>query len=406
MLVFVALMVPSVMRASGSAVFQFDQSAYNVVSGEFFEVTVHVDPQGELLDTVRAVVTFDPTVMQAQNVRLSGSFDRTAPGNYRDNVNGKISWGAFTLGEAVSTEESVMVITFLALEAGEGRVAISGDSHAISAGEERIDVSVLAEASVFVSVSEEADLGTAVLVVESSTHPDQQAWSSLDVALFSWKDLEGESPIREYFYRFDNNPTAEADISLPAETTDLSVIAEQDGIYYFHLKGLQEDGRETEQVNYVVQIDRTSPNPITLTAQQTKLLEGESAWFVFGTTDELSGVAEYQVAINDSEFQTQISPLEIEDLPVGTYFFRVAALDRAGNTVYGSTSVRVYPEGTDLNRPEGLEEDGEVGAIRERAQEEIDMDGNFLWESIPVIPVLLGLVVLFAIIYYVQARKK
>jgi len=59
-----------------------------------------------------------------------------------------------------------------------------------------------------------------------------------------------------------------------------------------------------------------------------------------------------------------------------------------------------------LNRPEGLEEDGEVGAIRERAQEEIDMDGNFLWESIPVIPVLLGLVVLFAIIYYVQARKK
>jgi hypothetical protein len=139
-----------------------------------------------------------------------------------------------------------------------------------------------------------------------------------------------------------------------------------------------------------------------LSVQDNKILAGESAWFLFATTDETSGVVEYQVAINSSEFQVQTSPLEIEDLPEGTYFFQVSALDRAGNSSQGGVSVRVYPQGTDLSRPDGYDESGEIQALT-TAQEEIvePEDGN----QTLLITLILGIVAGVAIIYAVRKKK-
>ena len=402
-LVAVVVLVPGLsVHAAGAATMTLDESVYEVTRGELVDVTVSVDPQGESLDTVRAVVTFDPNVVSVQSVRLSGSFDRVAPGNYYDNGNGKISWGAFTLDGPVTAPTSFITIVFLGLEEGEGNIQLSSDSRAISNGEERINTAGLGEATVEVAPFVESEPGVAILALESSSHLDGEVWYSNKSVKLSWTELEGDSPINAYYYSFSTESDAEPNIYLDGETTSLSLEAPNDGIYYFRLKGVQEDGRETSVVGGAVRVDTTAPNAIELTVQDDKILVGESAWFTFATTDETSGVLQYQVAINDSAFQVQTSPLEMEDLPEGTYFFRVAAFDRAENVIYSGVSVRVYPEGTDLSRVEGYEESSEVQAIASSLQEAA---GEITNNRTLLITVVLGAIALFGIIYVSRKRK-
>lgn len=404
LLFVVVLFTPGiVVRAAGSATMTLDALSYEATRGEQFDVTVSVNPQGESLDTVRSVVTFDPSVLTVQGVRLVGSFDRVAPGNYYDNVNGKISWGAFTLEDPVTTQVPFMTITFLPIASGEGDIQISSDSRAISNGEERINIASLGEAKVEVVESQEAEPGVALLVAQSTSHQNENTWYANRIIDVSWTQLEGDTALSAYYYSFGQDSDEDPGIYLDADLTQLTLEALQDGLYYFRLKGVQANGRETAVVHRIVRVDTTAPNPIELTVVDDKILEGESAWFTFATTDETSGVVEYQVAINDSEFQVQTSPLEMEDLPAGTYFFRVAALDRAGNSISGGVSVRVYPQGTDLSRPDGYEESVEVQAVTQTIEEigeEVSSDRTLL------ITVVLGAITLFAIIYLAHRRKK
>lgn len=357
------LAVPLISQAAGAASMSLDAVSYSAERGEQFDVTVRVNPNGESLDTVRAVVTFDPTLLQVTNISLVGEMDRVAPGNYYDNTTGKVSWGAFTLEGPVTSEGSFMIMTFLALQEGSAEMEISADSRAISNGEERIDTGNLGSSEVTVSASSTAEVGTALIVVESESHPNDVDWYANNSINFSWTTLAGESDLTAYYYSFDERSDTDPTTYLGARESELSFEGVSDGVHYLHLKGVHVGGKETITTHRRVNVDITAPHAIELLAQDNKILEGESAWFTFATIDDVSGVLQYQIAINDSGYQVQESPLEMTDLEAGTYFFRVAAIDRAGNASYGSTSVRVYPEGTDLSRPQGYEETAELTAI-------------------------------------------
>jgi hypothetical protein len=366
----VIAMTPLSLQSQGSATIEFERAEYGIAVGEQLDVVVDVNPNGEKLDTVRAVVTFDPLVLQAQTITLIGKFDRVAPGNYYDNTVGKISWGAFRLEGPVSEEGVLLKITFLAKAEGEASMVITPDSRAISNGEEKINPSSVSSAQVKVSGMKEVEQGLAQVIVESETHPDESVWYANNEVKFSWVRLQGESEITAYYYSFNESASSDPVTYLPASKTSLDLKEVEDGVHYLHIRGVQNDGRQTAVVHKKVQVDVTAPNPIELLAQDEKIIEGESAWFTFATLDEMSGVVQYQVAINNSEYKVQESPLEITDLKAGTYFIRVAALDRAGNASHGSATVRVYPQGIDLERPEGYEESAELQAIAEKANQE------------------------------------
>lgn len=400
------MFVPSVASAAGAAVMNLSADSVETEFGQQFDLVVSVEPNGEELDTARAVLTFDPTLLQVQNVSLTGAFDRSAPGNYFDNTSGKISWGGFTLEGPVTQSTPLATITFLATQQGSAQIDVSSDSKAISAGEEKIDISSLESSSITVTESATLEEGVALLVVSSGSHINDVDWYPLSTVDLSWVTLEEESPITAYYYTFDQASNTDPATFLSADTTEISIEDVEDGVHYFHLKGVQADGKETPVVHRRVNVDTTAPNPIELIAQDTKLLEGESVWLTFATTDETSGVLQYQVAINDSAYQVQSSPLEIEDLEPGTYFFRVAALDRAGNSTYQARSVRVYPEGTELDRPEGLEEASEIEAIVEGTFGDEQQDGTAAKSTQLLITLLLGALVAFGIIYAIFKRKK
>ncbi|MFA4845562.1 MAG: cohesin domain-containing protein [Patescibacteria group bacterium] len=394
--------IPGLTQAAGAALMTLDSTDYFVERGEQFDLTVRVTPNGEALDTVRAVVMFDPALLQVQNVSLTGAFDRVAPGNYYDNTTGTVSWGAFTLDGPVTASTSFITISFLGLQEGKGEVELSEGSRAISSGEERIDAQSFGTSEVSVTASTTAQAGTALIIVESASHVNTVDWYTNNAVDFSWTALQGDSELTAYYYAFDQSSDTDPTTYLDATTTQIAFEDVTDGVHYFHVKGVQADGSTTAVSHRRVNVDATAPHPIELTVQDNKILVGESAWFIFATIDDTSGVLQYQIAINDSAYQVQESPLEMTDLQAGTYFFRVAAFDRAGNASYGSTSVRVYPEGTDLSRPEGYVEDAEIAAIAQASSEKTWSSSE---NSKLLISLILGIAVVIGIIYAIKKRK-
>ncbi|MBT5808562.1 hypothetical protein HOI18_04800 [Candidatus Uhrbacteria bacterium] len=405
LIAFALVISPMTIHAAGGATMSLSASDVTVERGDQFDLTVSVNANNEGLDTVRSVVTFDPSVLRAQNVSLVGIFDRSAPGNYLDNGSGKVSWGAFTLEGPINSSSEFITITFLALESGDATVALSSDSRAISNGKEQINVSSLTTTSVAVENAAEADPTLSLLVVSSTTHTNDVDWYSATSAEINWVELAGDSTLSSYYYSFDKTSNTDPSRYLSSDTNSVTVSSDSDGVWYFHLKGVQADGRETKTIHRRVNIDNTVPNDIELVAQDNRILEGESAWLTFATTDETSGVMQYQVAINDSEFQVQASPLEISDLEAGTYFFRVSALDRAGNTTYGSTSVRVYPPDTDLERPEGFDDTSEIEGIVEGTFGDDDGDETSGATNYILLSLILGALIVFGSIYATKRKQ-
>jgi hypothetical protein len=402
LLIAVVVMLPGLSHAAGSATMSFDEVTVSAEQGESFDLTVQVQPNGEVLDTVRSIVTYDPATLSAQYVTLTGAFDRSAPGNYIDNGTGKVSWGGFTLDEPVADSTSFVSINFLALQEGTTTVSISGDSRAISAGVENIDPTDLGSSVVTVGAAAVADPTLSLVILESDSHPDPSAWYSNASVNLNWIEIAADSGIASYLYDFDQSSSTDPSTTLAAGVSEMTQEVVEDGIYYFHIKGVQIDGRETDVVHHRVQVDTTDPNPIELSVQDTKLLEGESAWFTFATTDDTSGVMQYQIALNSSDFKVQSSPLEMEDLDPGTYFFRVVAIDRAGNTAYGSTSVRVYPEGTDVDRPEDYEPASEIEAVVSALSDDDDTASS----TQTLLTLVLGVLIALGLIYAIARRKK
>ncbi len=362
-LLILILLSPSMAFAEGSATLSINASDVSARVGELFDVRISGNANNEAIDTIRAVVTFDPTVVRVQSVRLTGSFDRSAPGNYLDNATGKVSWGAFTLEGPMNGAFDYATVTFLAMKEGSASVNLSADSRMISDGEERVKAAALTGTTLRIDPSRIAEPDSPVISVESLSHLNEADWYPNQTVEIKWTVLEAEKKIKNFLVAFDQTSNTDPKESLSSTTLVKSYKAVKDGIHYFHIKGALEGGGFTPTVHRAVRVDIDAPNDFVVTPADTKVLEGESVWLTFATTDNASGVNQYQMAINDSEFQVQESPLEITDLKAGTYFFRIAALDRAGNAKYAGVSVRVYPAGTDLQRPENYEQSQEAGKV-------------------------------------------
>ena len=346
-------------QASGAATMILTPQSQSVEVGDTFEVTIDINANTESIDTVRAYVAFSADVLQATDVSLGSLFPRVSPGSSVNNTSGEISMGGFTLDDPVDGSGVFATMTFEAIAEGVADISVLSSSKMISAGEEKINPSGIGSASVDVGAAalEEIEEGAAYLRVESRTHPNENAWSQEKIASFAWTLDGGETDIAQYYVAFDDQPETDPTEELSAEEVTYEIEDVEDGLQYFHIKGVHESGLSTNTVHYAVRVDATSPNPIEPTVSATQVLEGETIEMYYGTTDETSGVLYYEVAISGGPYVPQESPILFEDLEAGTYILQVGAVDHAGNSTYGSISVRVYPEDYDLERPVGYDED-------------------------------------------------
>ena len=386
MILSVMVLIAPVAQAA-SATMSLSTDVQTIQRGQTFDVVIGVNPNGEELDTARAVITFTPGVLSIEDSELTGSFNRTSPGNSANNSTGKLSLGGFTLEGPITRSGEYARASFRAQQTGTATITVSPDSRLISAGEEKIDTAFVSSVEITVEDAQD-DQEVARLAVSSDSHKNPAIWYSNNTVDLSWEvNQAGATDLTGFYVTFDQQSDTDPTVFVSASTLSRTYSDVEDGVWYFHIKGQHENGKQTKTVHRRVAVDTTPPNELAVTFSYSQLLETETTEAFFGTTDDTSGVLYYEAAINRGAFEPHVSPLTLGNMPVGTYFVEVKAIDKAGNEIFGSNTLRVYPKGTELIRPEETEKSGLTNRMK------------------ILITVVLGALILFTIIYGIKKRK-
>lgn len=388
-LVTILLFLPITVSAAGRSTMTLSPTQMSVRAGETFDITITINPNGASLDTARAILTFSPTLLKMEEVVLTGAFDRVAPGNGVDNTKGVLSFGGFTLEGPVKQSTNFARVTFSARQEGNGTIEILPSSKLIQNGEEQIDSKILGKVNVDIGKKDERTSGT--IKIESATHPGPEEWKQVAVAELSWKVEESNAEVIGYEYALDQNSATEPTQALSEDTTTYTTEELKDGLWYFHLKAKLANGKATQTAHRKIRVDRTPPNPFVIDLTNNQVIENETTQAFFGTTDETSGIARYELSMNGSPFSDVTSPQAFGNLPPGTYIMQIRAVDGAGNQTFDQQTLRSYPIGTELpTRPVVLE------AVKETLAEK--------WRLL--ITLALGLIIISGIIYALKMKKK
>lgn len=107
----------------------------------------------------------------------------------------------------------------------------------------------------------------------------------------------------------------------------------EDGTYYFRVL-LTNGSQYSSEAEYVLKVDNTSPQDLVITSDPTNLEVIDVLPLIsFSATDVSSGVAGYEIKIDDGEYVVAESPYQIQEISSGKHKVYVKAIDSAGNIV-------------------------------------------------------------------------
>ena len=376
-----------------AAKYQFSPATGTYPSGQNFTVQIQVNPEGAQVNTGEGTITYDTDKLQFVSLSDDNSAFNlwvTEPAHSAGSI--KFAGGGTT---PISSARSIMSITFKGKAEGVASISFSAEKLLSGAGTDSTTPS--APASITIGPAAAATPPPAATTpapaattgsraggvtpqaprdIESPTHPDEDLWYATSTAQFTWDVPYGVTGVS---IGLNEDPEGESDeIHSPpiAETTITDI---EDGVWYFHVayqnrNGWGEDG------HYKIQIDTKPPEDFSIQAEGADL----SAILTFKTTDELSGIDEYLILVNDIEINA-VSEIDFANdgtytltgLSPGDQEIKIIAVDNAGNTTEASTNVTVTGE----LPTEGEEEDTGPGIF-----------GPVYWISLIFVIIISGIV--------------
>lgn len=132
-LVVFVLIVPA---ATQAAIFTLPTNSPEVQVGSVIDLPVVLNPDGDSIDTARAVLSYDPTVLQATGFHLVSPLNMAAPASFIDKHAGIVSWGGFHITERITTPATFGLARFKSIAAGNTTIKLLPSSHIISGGHE------------------------------------------------------------------------------------------------------------------------------------------------------------------------------------------------------------------------------------------------------------------------------
>lgn len=296
-------------------------STPTVKVGQTFTVPLIIDPKGDKIDTVRVLVSYPVSMLQITNFSQGGLFPGTSPRSSYDNQAGTLNWGGFTTAvDAISLRGTFGTITFKAIKAGTATVAITGGSHLIYAGEERL----VSPGSVTITIKDDApiqkpttptpptpvtppkespvepapadDVPPKTPYIYSPTHPDQDKWYSLDKATLQWGLEKGVTGVNILLDAMPwTDPGKRSDGIFGSYTyTDM-----EDGISFFHLRTANQKGWSPTS-HYRLKIDSSAPTIDSF--EETTPASPTESQFTITVSDSLSGIASRKISIDKQEY--------------------------------------------------------------------------------------------------------
>ena len=323
------------------------QGPSSLHTGQTFTVTVSLNKAADV-DTVRLNGQFSKDTLTWIGASPAGTFQNVSPGTASDQKAGTFSFGTYTLGQAVNGSAPVAVFTFRATKAGAAWIKLTPTSRVLSAGIDQggaygsYSANVTGEALVPeqpVPLPPTAPSSSTAVRLFSPTQPDPNAWYREGVIKVQWQAV-GKTPTAA-FVGFDQIPVGPAET--PTTSHDLVFTASKDGVWYVHLLLTFKDGT-SDREDLRIQIDRSAPHRIVPVVDQDKISQGIANFVRYGTTDDTSGIATYNVYIDGTLVaSTLLQAYSLANLSPGWHTAKIVAFDKAGNSVEGETKFQILP---------------------------------------------------------------
>ncbi len=114
-----------------------------------------------------------------------------------------------------------------------------------------------------------AQSGPQAPVISSLTHPNPDTWYNHNDPVLDWTTPDGPAPIVGYSYVLDQNPNTTPDTVYETTGNTASYLDVSDGVWYFHVRALDNANNWGPAAHYRIRVDTATPNaPALVTEEQ------------------------------------------------------------------------------------------------------------------------------------------
>ncbi|HDQ22719.1 MAG TPA: hypothetical protein ENN28_01965 [Candidatus Uhrbacteria bacterium] len=133
-ILLITIFVPILsVKAEGNAIMKLTTAKNDYYVGDMVYIDIMVEPNGEILNTVRAIINFTgKNVLHIDDFNLGSAFPYKSPGEELNNETNYINVGGFVLVDTVTTGSKFGTLIFKAQEIGSSTITFSESSHLIS----------------------------------------------------------------------------------------------------------------------------------------------------------------------------------------------------------------------------------------------------------------------------------
>jgi len=313
------------------------------VEGSTFDVPIIIDTKGQSVNSVEVKIKYDRSKFS-----IIGPSGKTSivgvwvEQPVYDNTAGTAKYIGVIPGGITTSSGVISSITFKANSTGQGSISVSNDSVVL------LNDGLGTKAKVNFGRSNYNIIPKAAgsVMIFSETHPIQSSWYNNNNPVFAWEKLAG---VTGFSYELNTLPGTIPDNSTDTADTSVQYKDLSDGIWYFHIKA-SKGTIWSQPSSFLVKVDSNPPADFQPTVDY--LFDDNNnlkrALVSFFTTDNLSGVARYEVGIIDKNQPTTVSPIFIESespfqvalTDESNLRVIVRAFDNAGNARESSIDVK------------------------------------------------------------------
>jgi hypothetical protein len=309
------------------------------------QLSIIVQAGGESINSVSAVLHFNPEVLQVKNISINRSIcpADTFLEKDIDNQEGSVHIVCVIPGAGFSDLRGVVAdVTIMPIAMGDAALTFDEGTEVLA--QDGLGTNVLRSTTggfyrVFPKENFSAPFSSTLSVIPfSETHENSSRWYNSKNILINWQKVEGAD---EYIYELseDDTPTIENPIS--TTNTSISLTAPHDGIFYFKLAAKKGDVT-TETSSFTIKIDTTPPSLPVIRASSISIGKGDVVRFELSSDDDMSGLQpSFYVKIDNNLRLPTFSKLFIPFDTAGNHTVNVRVFDQAENYSDSEINIKV-----------------------------------------------------------------
>ena len=311
-----------------------------------FDVSIFINTDGQEINAVEVDIKFPPDKLQVVSPSTGQSFISiwTSQPTY-SNTDGIISFSGGLPYPGINTSSGLISkITFRVKKPGTATLEFSDTSKILANDGRGTNILHTIERAVYTLASRPPE-GP---IVFSQTHPNETFWYNNNNPIINWESEKGTSG---YSFILDQFSKTVPDNTSETSSTSTAFEDIKDGIWYFHIKA-RKSGVWGAPSHLPLFIDTTPPAEFRLEINTLSAAIAQKKLVSFFTTDSLSGMSHYEVAVIDKDelsasgasiFVEADSPYQLPRVGSGNVRVFVRAFDKAGNVREEFIDTRVEP---------------------------------------------------------------